>query len=663
LGVLACPAGNILYVNAAVTSTGDGITWGTAFKTLQEALTAANFCPSVTQIWVAKGTYYPDEGGSFANNDRNAAFVMKSGVSIYGGFEGNEAANYDLSLRNFVTNETTLSGDLDQNDGANFANNGGNAYHVIYNNNNQLHNNTILDGFTVKGSNANGSVLDGLGGGMFNYGSSPTVSNCWFTGNTATSRGAGLSAFYNAAWLQLPPPLDNIKVSKCTFSNNNSGGSGGGMETFQNQAIIENTTFSQNSANYGGGGLYVRDCGIGAILSNVVFSENTAGSIGGGIASTGSNVTVINGTFSNNSVSNPFNAATAGGGIFHSNDIGGARLRLLNCILWGNTSAGNINTLVGSIIFATNCDIQGNSRPGVWVNCIDQDPLFINAADPDGADNLFGTADDGLRLQACSPAINTGVSSATVSSIVLNAPTADFLENARVGTTDMGAYEYQSAPPSILYVNQAVSSSGDGTTWATAFKTLQEALQLNCPSVTQIWVAAGTYYPTADATGNLSPANARTKTFVMKNNLAIYGGFPNDGTGSMANRNWTTNPTILSGEIQQDNDASNNSFHVILNYQTSLTSTAVLDGFTITGGDMPYDIGGSWGGGMLNFESSPSLSNITFSGNSARFGGGMFNHNSTPSLSNVTFSGNSAEFGGGMFSEASIAGASRWRDV
>jgi len=450
-----------VYVNQAIGASGDGTTWATAFKTLQEALTAANSCPSVAEIWVAKGTYYPtaDATGNLSPTDARAkTFVMKSGVSIYGGFVGNEASDYDLSLRNFVTNETTLSGDLDQDDGANFANNGGNAYHVIYNNGNQLHNNTILDGFTVKGGNANSGFPNSLGGGMFNYGSSPTVSNCWFTGNTA-SIGGGLSAYYNAAWLGLTPQ-DNIKISKCTFSNNTASNSGGGMHTFQNQAIIENTTFSKNSANYGGG-LSVADCAGGAILSNVVFSENTAGSIGGGIGSYGSNVTVINGTFSNNSVINPVNAATAGGGISHSDDLPGIRLRLLNCILWGNTSAGNINSLSGFSISATNSDVQGISRVG-WVNCIDQDPLFLNAADPDGADNLFGTADDGLRLSVCSPAINTGVSSATVSGTVLNTLSTDIVGNARpyVGTAsiaDMGAYEFQgtltAAPANVSIIN------------------------------------------------------------------------------------------------------------------------------------------------------------------------------------------------------------------
>jgi hypothetical protein len=45
------------------------------------------------------------------------------------------------------------------------------------------------------------------------------------------------------------------------------------------------------------------------------------------------------------------------------------------------------------------------------------------------------------------------------------------------------------------------------------------------------------------------------------------------------------------------------------------------------------------GGGMLNNKSNPTLTNVTFSGNYG-IGGGMYNSYSSPTLTNVTFSGN-----------------------
>jgi len=58
------------------------------------------------------------------------------------------------------------------------------------------------------------------------------------------------------------------------------------------------------------------------------------------------------------------------------------------------------------------------------------------------------------------------------------------------------------------------------------------------------------------------------------------------------------------------------------------------------------------GGGMLNlFTSSPTLTNVTFSSNTAtHWGGGMYNStNCNSTLTNVLFSGNSADSAGGMF--------------
>ena len=56
---------------------------------------------------------------------------------------------------------------------------------------------------------------------------------------------------------------------------------------------------------------------------------------------------------------------------------------------------------------------------------------------------------------------------------------------------------------------------------------------------------------------------------------------------------------------------------------------------------------------MHNYLSnSPTLTNVTFSGNSAEYGGGMANVNSSsPTLKNVTFSGNSAIEGGGTYND------------
>ena len=64
------------------------------------------------------------------------------------------------------------------------------------------------------------------------------------------------------------------------------------------------------------------------------------------------------------------------------------------------------------------------------------------------------------------------------------------------------------------------------------------------------------------------------------------------------------------------------------------------------------NIANNFGGGMYNGGSSPSLTNVTFSSNTARHGGGMYNIGGSPSLTNVTISGNTANSGGGIYNSA-----------
>jgi hypothetical protein len=127
--------------------------------------------------------------------------------------------------------------------------------------------------------------------------------------------------------------------------------------------------------------------------------------------------------------------------------------------------------------------------------------------------------------------------------------------------------------------------------------------------------------------------------------LAIYGGFAGTET-ALSQRNLKLNATILSGDIDKDNTLANNAYHVTTASATN--STAVIDGFTITGGNASDN-----GGGMLNNSGSPIISNCTFSGNLAPDGGGLSNSSASPTLINCLFSGNAANNRGGAMSSAS----------
>ncbi len=233
------------------------------------------------------------------------------------------------------------------------------------------------------------------------------------------------------------------------------------------------------------------------------------------------------------------------------------------------------------------------------------------------------------------------------------------------------------ATATIYYVDETGGSdSNTGASWAQAFLTIQKALDIATAGA-QIWVAEGTYYPDR---GPSQINNARTSTFSLKDGVAIYGGFVGTET-LLSQRDVAANVTILSGEIQQDANPSNNAYHVVSSNGNA--STALLDGFTITGGNAngsdPNDRGGGIytfnnsqaqfanltitgniasliGGGVANFNSNHArFTNVTISGNTATSGGGVFNFYGSPRFTNVTISGNDATNGGGVSNISSDA--------
>ena len=245
------PQAPIIYVNANANGLNNGTSWTDAYKNLQDALANAGLC--VTQIWVAKGTYYPDHGGSNTPGDITAAFAMRNNLAIYGGFDGTET---DLAQRDWKNNVTILSGDIDgvpdvvTGSGSSLSITGtdGNSINVIRNvgvdifHSSEIDNTAILDGFTISG--ASGVYTQGLSpAAMFNNGASATVSNCVFRANHAS----GI--------LDFPASLH---VNNCTFEFNETG-NGAILESEGSSGIFANSIFIGNKAVDGGGAVFTKD--------------------------------------------------------------------------------------------------------------------------------------------------------------------------------------------------------------------------------------------------------------------------------------------------------------------------------------------------------------------------------------------------------------------
>ncbi|HKD20247.1 MAG TPA: cadherin, partial [Thermoanaerobaculia bacterium] len=190
---------------------------------------------------------------------------------------------------------------------------------------------------------------------------------------------------------------------------------------------------------------------------------------------------------------------------------------------------------------------------------------------------------------------------------------------------------------SVIYVNAAATGANNGTSWANAFTSLQSGLAA-AGSGDEIWVVAATYKPTT--------TTDRTISFVLKNNVGVYGGF--NGTETQrSQRNPAVNVTILSGDIGTPGDPTDNSYHVVTADGT-VTVTGVLDGFTITAGQADSaTVPDERGGGMWDNGGAPTLGNLIFVSNFANFeGGGMRVTSGAPVLTHCTFVANVVAFNG-----------------
>jgi hypothetical protein len=176
-------------------------------------------------------------------------------VAIYGGFAG--FGEPDPNARDINAYETILYGNIGLRVHTD------NSYHVVTGSGTDV--TAVLDGFTITAGNANGSYPDNVGGRMCNMrGSSPTLTNCTFRGNSVVWDGGGM---FN---LSSSPTLTN-----CTFSGNSAKYSGGGMLNDESSPTVTNCTFSGNSAEWDGGGMSSRDDSP-STLTNCILWGNTA---------------------------------------------------------------------------------------------------------------------------------------------------------------------------------------------------------------------------------------------------------------------------------------------------------------------------------------------------------------------------------------------------
>ena len=332
-------------------NTGD--TWTNAFSEAEfyDKLLSA---PVGTEFWVAKGRYRPSTTGI-----RSVTFPIKPGVAVYGGFAGMETAR---DQRNWKTNITVLTGDLDSDDFVNadgitlrsLSIQGDNSLHVV--NISGTNAATVLDGFVITGGDADDAT--GRGGGMINITGPGAVRNCSFYGNRASQSGGALYM-----------EDSTLEVTDCTFSGN-AADSGGAIYNNGSASLIQRCFFESNFAVLGeGGGIYSTNFPAPEV-DGCTFFKNEAGNRGGGIHIT-NNARVTSSTFIENE-------AADGGGIFAI----GSEPEVTNCTFSGNkatVNGGGMQNYWAATTIVTNCTFSGNvAAAGGNMYNLDSDPTVTN---------------------------------------------------------------------------------------------------------------------------------------------------------------------------------------------------------------------------------------------------------------------------------------------
>ena len=381
-------ANGIIYVSED--GTGDGSSWANATNKLHFA--SALSSGGGTRVWVKAGTYYGD------TTDAEGAFYVSPSNRVYGGFEGNEAPDYDLSLRDFDKNTTILDGQ-------------GERRVLLQDQAFTTASLAIWDGFTIQ----NGAIGSGAGAYLNNY---ATLSNCTIINNEASMYGGGV-------YINSTGGTAHVTLNNCRIMDNSASMGGGVCDRIG--ADYTNCRISNNMATTKGGGIYLYN-NTEPTLKNCIISNNSAKNAGGMYA---------RGKFTAYNCDIVMNLATESiGGIYHEE----RHNKYYNCILWGNKANGQPSQVDGISDYEY-CAVQGGvegteiidlpaensgQEPGVFVR-------FNHPASGVGADYH----NEDWSLKPSSICLNAGKPNTT------GLGNTDIAGNPRIqkGRVEIGAYE------------------------------------------------------------------------------------------------------------------------------------------------------------------------------------------------------------------------------
>ncbi len=359
------------------------------------------------------------------------------------------------------------------------------------------------------------------GGALHCLSSSPTLVRCTISGNAASGEGGGIYC-----------TLSNPTLTDCTITNNTAFAGGGGMYCHFSSPALSRVTFTRNSGRFGGA-LF---CNLASpVLTDCTLRENAAlgvRSYGGAVFAYASHLLLTGCTLANNSALGADarggavyayyepslllnyctltgNRATgAGGGVYcceanatlrnctlvdnAAGERGGGMYcqqsnpTLTNCIVWSNSPQAIASH--GSTPLVKSCDVQGG-WPGR--GNLDVDPRFVGGGD--------------LRLRGDSPCIDAGTTDLPPSWKPGDLPSSPPLldgDGDGIARADLGSAEY--APPVRVVSGPEVpwDTVGDTTAWAGGSTAWSDAPTDSVAAVAAD-APAGTAEPGDDVPGDL----------------------------------------------------------------------------------------------------------------------------------------------------------------
>lgn len=701
------PTSRIRYVKEG--GTGDGLSWENASGNIQNMIDelANNANGQAGEVWVAAGTYTP-QSQLISGTAYSASFRMRDGISVYGGFAGGETSKLERAKGTMpwdFTKETILeaayyNGDLT------WTNNKwtltSDSRHVVWfapmPGEYAFTNVTTLDGVTIQGGYAQGGTgLDDFktdrGGGVYMDGANAYLSNCIVKENYATDNGGGVY-------------LKNGRVQTSLIYNNNADANGGAVYV-ENRGLVHRSMLANNSA-LNGAGVYLHNVTETSedhpeylILSTCVVSNNTVRGNGAVYCDKGG--VMMQNTITNNNCVTATDAtdpnASQTGGIYIDEYA-----LVVNSVLWNNqmgvSNGTNIpmyarNPSADKVKFLNNA-ISGVNN-AIWNNTLQEQTLSLvdeNAGKLDDGNSIgprftepttgmnfdlesnYGVQSDWKDINYYWKPIDgsnlwaRGMALGQLPDDVVLSPELDIEGDVFAQKPATGAFMVKAPTitPSfendedgnnklVLYIDaECTEPSHDGSSWANAFRSLNNALAY-CATLSsgddvvgvngthnlsdidffEIRVLEGDLWPRYAFTNN-DPKTATVSVPAMASGkpVYIYGGYHRNSDGTVV-RDPLTYRSIINGNTE-GKDITQGLYHCITVEQGA---KLVLDGFHVINGYAAGEASRQYGAGLLaHAGSTVTVRNCIFENNTAQEGAAIDAREATLTMQNCVVNNN-----------------------